>query len=346
MSAAVVALINAHSRHGSDALGERIRAALPGARVAVTRSLEEARAFLLQAFTTHQRPVVLSGGGDGTAVSLLNTLRDEGLPYPTLGLLPLGTGNGWARAVGSVGPRAALESLAVLRSGTAPVLRRFGLVEVEGRVTPFAGCGWDAEILADYKRMVDDASGPIDPSAPPGARTGTKKGGALLPYLKSILTRSVPRLSKVDRPNVRLVNLGEPALKIDGSGRAVPVPNGGPGAVLYEGPYSVGGAGTTDQLGLGFKAFRFANLVPGRMAVRVYAAPPLEATLSIPMLWRGAHPLPYDHHYALTACRYEFDRPLALEIGGDVVGERSSVEFRLAPDTVPLVDWRRSLRAG
>jgi diacylglycerol kinase family enzyme len=340
----VAVLVNAHARHGSDALGARIRRILPQARVAVTRSLDEARDFLREELAERPPSILLSGGGDGTAVSLLNTLRDEQLAIPALGLLPLGTGNGWARATGSVGPRAALRSLSALENGATPAVRPFGLVEVEGRVTPFAGMGWDAEILADYKRMVDESSAPVDPNAPPGARSGQKRGSAMLPYLRSMFTRSIPRLLSTERPRVRLVNLGEDALVVDPSGRAVPVEGGGQGAVLYEGPLSVCGAGTTEQLGLGFRAFRFAHLVPGKLAVRVYAGNTFEATMRMPLIWGGSHPLRNDHHFLLSHCRFELDRPVPVEIGGDVVGERTELELSLAPETISLVDWRRSKR--
>jgi hypothetical protein len=76
------------------------------------------------------------------------------------------------------------------------------------------------------------------------------------------------------------------------------------------------------------------------MAVRVYAASTLHATLRMPWLWRGAHPLPHDHNWLLTHCRMDFDRPLPFEIGGDLAGQRTSVELRLADDRVPIVDWR------
>ena len=42
----VAVLVNAHSRHGSEALGAKIRAILPQASVRVTRSLEDARDFV------------------------------------------------------------------------------------------------------------------------------------------------------------------------------------------------------------------------------------------------------------------------------------------------------------
>ncbi len=329
----VAILVNVHSRHGSEAIGARIRTILPDARVAVTHSLDDARAWVRDDLRAHHPQLVLSGGGDGTAVALLNEIRDQGLHVPAFGLLPLGTGNGWARATGAVGTRAALRGLTTLRHFGPPPLRRFNLVETEGRLTPFAGTGWDAEILSDYKRSSADAPALIN-------RLGATGG-----YLRSLFTRTIPRhLGRYTRPIVRVVNLGAPALKVDAQGRAVPVPGGGTGAVLYEGPLSVGGAATTEELGLGFRAFPFAHLVPGHMCVRIYAASTFSATIRMPSLWRGVHPLPDDHHFFVTRCRFEFDRPVPFEIGGDVAGDRTEVEMALAANPVPLVDWRRMAR--
>ncbi len=330
----IAVLVNMHARHGSEAVGDRIRRILPQARVAVTQSIDEARTWIRDEIA-HDRPrVLLSGGGDGTAVSLLNELRAQHLTVPAFGLFPLGTGNGWARATGVSGTKAAFRELAQLGNGVTPPLRSFGMVLTEGRVTPFAGTGWDAEILSDYRKMIE--------AIPPEDRVAS---GGTKGYFRSLFTRTIPRhLRAKDRPRVRVINLGTPALMIDPEGRPVLMPNGGHGAVLYDGPISVGGAATTEQLGLGFRAFRFAHLVPGRMAVRVYAASTLHATLRLPWLWRGAHPLPHDHNWLLTRCRWEFDRPVPFEIGGDLVGERTEVEMSLADETVPLVDWGRMRR--
>ena len=238
----VAVLVNLHARHGSEALGDQIRAILPDAQVAVTRSFDDARAWIRDVLRPARPDLILSGGGDGTAVALLNELREQGLEIPAFGLLPFGTGNGWARATGEVGTRAALRGLAALRRVERPPLRRFDLVETEGRLTPFAGVGWDADILSDYKRSLVGA-------APWVGRLGPTAG-----YLRSMFTRTIPRyLARRQRPLLRVINLGEPALRVDERGRAVPVPDGGPGRLLYEGRLGVCGAGTTEELGLGFR---------------------------------------------------------------------------------------------
>src|SRR5262249_20794211 len=119
----------------------------PGARVLASQSLDEAAAF---ARSLREAPpdLIVSAGGDGTAVALINALRD-GLPRSTgngsaagrstvgaagasaFGVLPLGTGNGWARVTGAPAWRTALNRLGRASQRPLPLpSRRFDLVEV------------------------------------------------------------------------------------------------------------------------------------------------------------------------------------------------------------------------
>lgn len=335
----VAVLVNVKSRHGSAAVGHHIRRLLPDARVAVTGSLDEARAWVRDELVPNRPQVLLSGGGDGTAVALLNELREHGVEVPTFGLLGLGTGNGWARATGGVGKRAVMRDLERLsvetrtrtrtHSRELPV-RTFGLVETEGRVTPFAGTGWDAEILADYK----DSLG----STP---RLFDRLGGSTLGYARSLLTRTIPKQIFGERPRVRVINLGEPALTVDRHGNAIPFVGGETGKVLYEGPLGVGGASTTEELGLGFRAFQFAHLVPGRMQVRIYGTTTAQAMLHLPQILGAVHPMANDHNFFVTRCRFELDREVPYEIGGDLVGLRREFELALHEKPISLVDFRK-----
>jgi hypothetical protein len=80
------------------------------------------------------------------------------------------------------------------------------------------------------------------------------------------------------------------------------------------------------------------------MHTRVYSATAAQATTRIVDLWRGVHPLPHSHDFLLTHCRMEFDGEVPVEVGGDVIGLRRQVEYRIAPMVVPVVDWSK-LRA-
>jgi hypothetical protein len=165
--------------------------------------------------------------------------------------------------------------------------------------------------------------------------------GGFPTYMVSLFSLTVPRMVFSPRTHVRLINTGSDALAVDGNGKVVHVDNGGAGALLYEGPFGVAGCATIDELGLGFKAFPHAHLRPGRMAARIYSASAAQGARYIRRLWRGEYGLPNDAQFLLDACRMEFDRPVNFEIGGDVIGERTHVDFKLARQTATLLDWTR-----
>jgi diacylglycerol kinase family enzyme len=324
-------VINLNARRGTERFAAWARQVLPSSKIVATRSIEEMLKFVTQPPPRTGQRVVLSGGGDGTAIGLLEAFRAKGASFPALGLIPLGTGNAWAIGTNAPAPRAAIEVMrrALERGDSTLPTSDFGLLEVEGRLTPFADAGWGAEILNDYKQQRQ--------RVPSGLR---RLSEGRTGYFFSIFGRTIPRhLFSRKRPQVRLINLGAPARAFDASGNAFELPESGPGTVLYEGPFGVAGAGTTMELGFGFKALHFARKEPGRMHARIYAATAAQATTRAADLWRGVHPIPHSHDFLLTHCRMEFDRPMPVEVGGDVIGLREHVEYRVSPHVVPVVDW-------
>jgi diacylglycerol kinase family enzyme len=322
-------LVNLRARKGSEVVGGLVRRFFPRARVALTRSAEEARAWIDQQLRPNPPSLLLAGGGDGTITGLLNEMHAQGLALPAMGVLPMGTGNAWAHVTGAPRPAVALKQLAAYGERLPP-LRPFGLVRVEGQLAPFAGTGWDAEIVQDFKNQLSSA-GPL---------RGTQAG--LRGYLGAMFTRTIPRhLFGAGSAQVSLYNLGAPALTVDAHRAVRPLPGGGTGALLYQGPASVAGASTTPELGFGFKAFPFAQAMPHRLSVRVYGGGVVEATRNMFRLWRGEHPMPKMHDFLVERVRMDFDRDIPFQIAGDVLGMRRSVEFELAEESVQLVDWHR-----
>ncbi len=203
--------------------------------------------------------LVVSAGGDGTAVALINAMRQaspsnagsvlmlpDEQPTTALGVLPLGTGNGWARATGAPRLPQALARLKRIDSqaalGQTPTLlaRRCDLVEVLGTLALLlAGTGWDVELIDDYHAQ--------------------REGWGLLPrrlraglpgYLHGLATRTVPRhVMKREQVEVELVNTGDDAFTVDETGQAMPLVGGRSGAVLYRGPVNVCAAGTSPTWG-------------------------------------------------------------------------------------------------
>ncbi|MBU8896702.1 diacylglycerol kinase [Corallococcus sp. H22C18031201] len=328
----IAVLVNLRARKGTEGIGGLVRRLLPRARVALTRSVDEARDWISDHLRHDPPNLLLAGGGDGTITGLLNELRMQGVALPAIGVLPLGTGNAWARVTGAPRPSVALKQIAALGERLPP-LRPFSLVRVDGKVAPFAGTGWDAEMIQDFKNQLA-AAGPLK-----------SQQAGLRGYLTAMFTRTVPRhLFGEGNPQVSVYNVGEPALTMDAHGAVQPIPHGGPGALLYRGPAGVAGAATTPEWGFGFKAFPFAQAVPHRLSVRVYGAGVMEATRNMFRLWRGEHPLPHMHDFFVQRLRMDFDREVPFQMGGDVLGMRRSIEFDLAEENVQLVDWHRVSR--
>ncbi len=327
----IAVLVNANAKRGGRRVAAEIGRALKGANVRLTRTPEEIDEWLR---ILPEPRCILSAGGDGTAMALLTALRrvkKSGAPFPTVGLLKLGTGNGWARATGAMKLGETLRLLAD-RSGPLPT-RDFGIVDVEGQLCPFAGSGWDGMILNDYKEQLKET------------KAATFLTKSVYGYLLSIVTRTVPKTVMQSRPTMVVENLGDDAYTIDREGNLVLLPDVKRGTVLYEGTFGVTGFATTADYGGGFRAFPFAERLPGYGNFRVYDGHPLRALSMIRELWFGRHPMPGMSDWFTTGIRMTFGRRVPLQIGGDAVGERRVVEYRLADEKVPLLDWRR-LRDG
>jgi len=327
--AGLAILVNRNAKRGGRRVAAQITRALPGASVRLTKSEGEIDAWLDRLASATAMRGVFAAGGDGTVVALVNALARSNpadRDLPTAGILPLGTGNGWAHALGAPKLHRCLSLLAAT-PGPLPT-RRCSLVEVEGTLAHFAGTGWDAMILDDYKRQVE-------------LSRGRRLSKTIYGYVSAALLRTTPKVALFGNPRVVIENLGPVVYTIDRDGRPRLAPELAPGAVLYDGPVGTASVGTCPEFGYRFKAFPFAERVPGFMSVRVYSKSALRAVASIPRLWSGAHPLDGMHDWLATGVRMTFSRPVPLQIGGDAHGMRHAVEYRTSTRGIRMVDWPR-----
>ena len=329
-------MVNANAKRGGRRIAVQIARALPGASVRLTRSLGEVDGWLRSLTSptaTGGAPLrcLLAAGGDGTAVALLNGLDrviPSGTPYPPVGILPLGTGNAWAHTTGAHKLGLAVKMLE--RAGDVLPFRKFGLVDCEGTLTPFAGTGWDAQVLSDYKTQLEQSVGP-----------GKLVSKSVWGYLSAMLLRTAPKTILFGRPHVTIENLGDEVYTMTADRKLLKLAGVGRGAVLYEGMASVAGAATVPEFGYGFRAYPFAERLLGFLNVRVYDVVPLRGIMDVPKLWRGTHPLRGMHDWFTTAVRMTFSRPVPLQSAGDSVGTRQTVEFRIGARQCDVLDWRR-----
>jgi hypothetical protein len=205
-------------------------------------------------------------------------------------------------------------------------------VEVEGTLAHFAGSGWDAMILNDYKNQLDQSRGP-----------GRRFSKSVYGYVSAALLRTAPKVAAFGNPRVVIENLGSDVFTVAGSGTPQRLPGDVRGIVLYEGPVGTASVGTCPEFGYRFRAFPFAERMPGFISVRAYNQGALGAVASIPRLWRGSHPMRGMHDWLATHVRMTFSRPVALQIGGDAHGLRRTVEYRAADRAAPMLDWCRLL---
>ena len=320
-------LVNANAKRGGRRVAVQLSRALPAASVRLTKTIDELVSWLR---TLRDPKCILAAGGDGTAIALVNALNrvvPKDQPFPKIGVLPLGTGNAWAHAVGA---RKLSACVQLLLDAPDPLpTRRFGLVDVDGTLTHFAGAGWDAEILDDYKKQLQASKGPTH-------RVAKSVWG----YVTAMLFRTTPKSWIYGRPHVLIENLGDEVYTMTADRKLLKLAGVGRGAVLYDGIASVAACSTCPEFGYGFRAFPFAERFLGMINVRVYDRSAIGAIGNIPQLWRGEHPLRGMHDWFATSVRMTFSRAVPIEIGGDAVGSRQTVEYRYGGRDIEMLDWR------
>jgi diacylglycerol kinase family enzyme len=263
--------------------------------------------------------LVIAHGGDGTVNEVVNGMLEPwsgehirpgcplpirpGCEPPLLAVLPGGSANVFARALGL--PKDPLEATTtVLRALAERRSRTVGLGRADDRWFTFnAGMGWDAEVVASVERA--RARGH---EASPGRYART----ALRHYLRQLR-----------HPSSMTVSLpGEPAVN---DLRMVVVCATDPWT--YLGPFPVRtnpGCGDTDGLAL----FAVNGLGPATVA------PLIREFLREQGDPKGPNVLSRDE---LPLIRVSSKIPMALQVDGDYLGERSEVEFVAVPGALRVV---------
>ena len=242
--------------------------------------------------------------------------------------MKLGTGNSLAWALGAGTSRKdVIADLTRLRHDSAH--RDFRLIEVQDLLTPFAGAGFDALGLKHFHEVRS-----VVRRLP---WVGKRAMGGVS-YAISIPTLTIPQLALRSRMEVRIVNRGA-AERLDQNGQ----PSGPPleeGEVIFEGACIAALVSTIPYWGFGVRVFPFADDRPAdRFCLRVVATSPLHVAAHMLSVWKGT----YRHENLIDVyaedVELEFDKPNAIEIGGDPAGMTSSMRARLHPDPIKLIDY-------
>jgi diacylglycerol kinase family enzyme len=328
----VAVLLNGNAKQVNEGVRRRLSSVLPAEHLFYSRNHEEANA-IAEEVVERRYGTVFTGGGDGTFVAWVNRIVDRAerraARPPRFGVLPLGTGNAVAEAVGA-SSRTHLRDLARYVRGEARATRRLDLLTCDGRRTPFAGVGIDAAVLNDYRWVRERLAGT------PLRRLGLGAPG----YGLAVALRSAPRYLLERRASYcEIVNVGRAAWRLDAAGRRV-----GPaireGELLYAGPCMMAAASTVPYYGLALRAFPFVDGSSGTFQLRVATEIGVPTILAnVARIWSGAfrHPGLLDFHAERVALRFE--QPMPLQIGGDAEGWHDEVAFGMAANPVEVVHF-------
>jgi diacylglycerol kinase family enzyme len=278
---------------------------------------------------------VLFGGGDGTFVQCLSDVaaearrRDQALP--SVGVLRLGTGNALADCLGASRPR--LEGLEydLGRARRAGRAKHLQLLEVDGKLTPFAGCGLDAQILDDFHKLgkvIDRVAGPLAGAIGAGPR-----------YAMTVGLRSTPRFMLKQLPEIEVINTGEPVYPIYWrNGRILEDEPIATGAVIWRGRASLASCSTIPNFGLGMKMFPWADVREGRFQLRCATASAYETLRNLPAVFRGEYRSPNLIDFLCTSVEIRMERPVPVQVGGDLQdGLRARLRVEMADKPVRVL---------
>lgn len=328
----VAVVVNGNAKQVTDELVLMLDQIVRSGDLFVSRSLEEGHE-IAQTIVDRGYPTVLTGGGDGTFTQMVTWVTQyadrTGKPRPRFGLLKLGTGNALAWVVGAQRPRGTGVVADLARLRTESGSRKMRLIEVEGMLTPFAGFGIDANALDDYNKT-KEAMRRI-----PVLRRFAGGGAA---YAISIGFRSLPGYLFKGHPHVRIVNDGEPAIRLGTDGR----PIGAPimmGETIYDGPSRIVGLSTIPYWGFGARIFPFADEREDRFALRIADLTSFDVAVHLREIWTGTYQSSTLHDFLVEAVTIHFDEPIPFQIGGDAYGARTTVHAALATHPVELVDY-------
>lgn len=251
--------------------------------------------------------LVLVLGGDGTVNEVVNGMLADGVgaAAPTLAVVPGGSTNVFARALGMPDDRVEATGclLELLRSGSE---RTIGLGRADQRWFTFtAGLGIDADVVAQVEQK---------------RAAGRRSSHGL--YVRTAV-RSVARRSARHSTPLRLTGLEE---NVDGPVGMVLVGNTSPWTYLGRLPVDPF-PGASFDLGLDLLALEQVSV---RRTLRL-------ARQSLSSRDRPPTGTGVVHRHDLTGFTVTSAEPVAFQVDGDYLGERTSVRFEAVPKALQVI---------
>ncbi len=324
----VAVILNKNARRYTGLLEANIARIVPKKQIWATGTIVEAQQAVRE-ILEGGFDMIFCGGGDGTIVTTVSTIRKIQLagldfPVPPIGILKMGTGNAWTYAVGVKG---GLAQLSRVVNGGYYSISAYPLVQVGDLLCPFAGVGWDAAILNDYYELNRELNGSfISPLMK-----------NLFGYICASAVKTVPRFVRgAEALEVEVTFTGSRLLKPDRKGNYFPITDR-TSKVIYHGPAAIVAAGTIPFFGYALRAFPYAGRVPGMMNLRIANLDVSDAIRHIQGFWSGTY---FSHKivdFLADGVRLTFTRDEPIEVGGDPKGYTREIDFTVPDFTVNIV---------
>jgi diacylglycerol kinase family enzyme len=326
----VAVILNENARGVRRSIIDDLAELVPPHDLYLSRSVDQSRQIAAKV-VERAYDTILFGGGDGTFVQCLSDVAAEAaardVELPSVGVLRLGTGNALADCLGASRPT--MDGLAhdLGRARRAQRARSLQLLTVDGKLTPFAGCGLDAQILDDFGsvgRVIDRFAGPLASAI-----------GAAPRYALTVGLRSTPRFVLKTLPELEIINTGEPVYPIYWrNGRILEDEAIATGDVIWRGRASLASCSTIPNFGLGMRMFPWADAREGRFQLRCAVSSAYETIRNLPAVFKGEYRSPTLIDFLCTGVEIRMERPVPVQVGGDVqdgARDRLTVEMATTP---------------
>jgi diacylglycerol kinase family enzyme len=321
-------LLNSRAKRWTGALHEQIRRWVPAKDLYLTDDFRQAEQTV-DRLCQSKYEAIFTGGGDGTIMYLINAVEQRiqaGLidreSAPPVGVLKMGTGNALASYLGC---QDIIGDLRALRAGAPIIVYGLHLLESAGIRCPFAGFGWDAEILNDYEDLKES----VRSTALENYVTGL--GG----YALSVLSRSVPRAMRRRPTAVRIRARSAAAEELDRFGHTIkefPA-----GEIVYEGPAQVIGASAIPNWGFNIQMFPYAMQRNEQFEIRIFNGSVGSILGHLPSWWQGKlDPGDYRDFVASDVDVEVLRAPMAYQVAGDPKGLTEKIVWQTTEIPVPL----------
>lgn len=321
-------LLNVNAKNVTNRIIEKLSKLISTENLFFSKSISDSE-NIYKAIINKKYRYVFNGGGDGTIINAINILNEiskieKKKQLPKIGILKLGTGNALAKIAKS--RHIILDTIDIVEGQKNIEEYSISLIECDnGTLTPFAGIGYDGEILNDYLRMKN-----------------TYKMKSIPAYLCAAFLVTLPKQVFSSTPIIRIYTNSD-AYKLlykNKNDQQVKIPNN---TLIYEGPSAFVSIGSIPWYGFGLEMFPFTYHKKDFLNLRISNMRIAAVIANLyPEIWNGIYRNLKLQDFLIKDITIESDRLIPYQIGGDFSGLKYKLRFKIANHSIEMariVPW-------